>query len=166
MEEERRMSQELPDEYPQVVPMLSYEDPGASADWLVRAFGFRERMRLTDPDGVVGHVELEFGRGVAMLGTPSATYESPRHHAEACAAARRWRSTPNVVDGVHVSVPDVDRHHKTAVEAGATILREPTDQDYGERNYVAEDPEGHRWMFAQSLTRHTAGADPGPPSDA
>ena len=47
---------------PQITPMISYEDPGAAADWLVHAFGFEEELRIAEPDGRVTHVDL--GRGV------------------------------------------------------------------------------------------------------
>jgi uncharacterized glyoxalase superfamily protein PhnB len=136
---------------PAVVPMLSYADPGAAADWLVAAFGFRETFRLTDDDGVVVHVELAVGDGLVMLGCPSPHYEGPRRHAEHCESARRWRENPYVVDGVRVLVDDVDAHHRRAAAAGAVILSEPEDTPYGERHYRVEDLEGHRWMVAQRL---------------
>ena len=48
-------------------------------------------------------------------------------------------------------VEDVDAHFAHARDAGATIHAEPEDQAYGDRRYDAEDPEGHRWSFAQLL---------------
>jgi uncharacterized glyoxalase superfamily protein PhnB len=132
-----------------VTPMLSYPDVAAAADWLVRAFGFRETLRLTDANGAVDHVSLSIGDGVVMLGCPSPDYEGPRDHAERCETARRWRQSPYVVDGVHVVVEDVDAHHRRAAAAGAVVLSEPEDTPYGERHYRVEDLAGHRWMFAQ-----------------
>jgi uncharacterized glyoxalase superfamily protein PhnB len=82
-------------------------------------------------------------------GWPSADYQSPRRHAETCDAAARWLQTPYVVDGVWMSVDDVDAHHARARAAGARILSEPEDSDFGDRHYRVEDLEGHRWMFAQ-----------------
>ena len=99
---------------PAVIPMLSYADLAAAADWLVGAFGFRETLRMSDDDGVVVHVELAVGDGLVMLGCPSPHYEGPRRHAEHCETARRWRENPYVVDGVHVLVDDVDAHHRRA----------------------------------------------------
>jgi len=64
------------------------------------------------------------------------------------ALQRRWLATPWVIDGVHVSVDDVDRHFERATAAGATISREPEDLPFG-RLYSAADLEGHRWMFMQ-----------------
>jgi uncharacterized glyoxalase superfamily protein PhnB len=133
-----------------VTPMLSYESPAEAADWLVRAFGFRETFRLTEEDGRVGHVDLELGGGHVMLGCPSPAYEGPGRHAESCERARSWRDHPYVVDGVHVVVPDVEAHLARARAEGATILSE-LEEGHGQRLYRAEDLDGHRWMFAQPL---------------
>jgi uncharacterized glyoxalase superfamily protein PhnB len=132
-----------------VTPMISYENAGAAADWLVRVFGFRETLRYTGDSGQVTHVELEIGDGVVMLGTPPG-YVNPLRLRQTEAGKAAW-SSPYVVDGVLVSVEDVDAHFAHAKEAGATILSEPEDQAYGERHYRAEDLEGHRWMFSTHI---------------
>ena len=134
-----------------VIPMLSYEDVGRSADWIADAFGFTETGRWSDDDGRVTHVNMELGGGVFMLGWPSADYESPRHHAETCEQARRWSETPYVVDGVMVYVDDIASHFAQASAAGASILTPLQDNPgVGQRQYRAADVEGHRWMFAQA----------------
>ena len=135
-----------------VVPMFSYEDVGRAADWIAQAFGFTETGRWADDDGRVTHVNMELDGGMIMLGYPSPDYQSPKHHAETCEQARKWRETPFAVDGVHVSVDDIDAHYARAQAAGATILSELEDNTgIGQRQYRAEDLEGHRWMFATSL---------------
>jgi uncharacterized glyoxalase superfamily protein PhnB len=135
-----------------VVPMFSYEDVGRAADWIAAAFGFTETGRWSDDEGRVTHVNMELDDGMIMLGYPSPDYQSPKHHAEVCGQARTWRQTPYVVDGVYVSVDDVDAHYRRAVAAGATILSELEDNPgIGQRQYRAEDLEGHRWMFATRL---------------
>ena len=53
--------------------------------------------------------------------------------------------------GLSVIVPDVDAHYARAKAAGARIDSEPTDQDYGLREYGARDPENHRWWFSSPL---------------
>src|SRR4029077_10597719 len=132
--------------------MFSYEDVGRAADWIAQAFGFTETGRWADEDGRVTHVNMELDGGMIMLGYPSSDYQSPKHHAEVCEQARKWRETPFVVDGVHVSVDDIDAHYTRAQAAGATILSELEDNTgIGQRQYRAEDLEGHRWMFATSL---------------
>lgn len=132
------------------IPMLSYEDVGAALDWLIRVFGFRERGdRYQDDDGRVTHAELELDGAVVYLGWPGESYMSPAHHAEVCAYAREMLAVPHIVNGVHVSVDDVDAHFERAKVGGATILREPESEPYG-RLYNAADLEGHRWMFMSS----------------
>ena len=108
-----------------IVPMIAYEDAAAAIDWLTQAFGFRERegQRYTSDDGTVTHAELERDGAVVMLATPNAAYEGPKRHRETCEAARRWQDNPWVIDGVFVSVDDVDAHHAQAVAAGATVIR-------------------------------------------
>lgn len=133
---------------PDVVPMLSYEDGPAAMDWLVRAFGFRERAREVDGTGRLAQGELEVGDGVVMLATPSPRYRGPRRHREECDTARAWSEVPYVVDGILVYVDDVDAHHDRARAAGATILSPIEAAESGKR-YRAEDVEGHRWMFMQ-----------------
>lgn len=134
---------------PSAIPMLSYEDVGAAVDWLCSAFGFRERgERYHDDRGRVTHAEIEIDGAAVMLGWPGPDYMSPAHHAQMCEYARAWSEVPHVVNGVHVTVDDVDAHCERARAQGATILREPKDEPYG-RLYNAGDIEGHRWMFMQ-----------------
>jgi uncharacterized glyoxalase superfamily protein PhnB len=134
--------------HPAVAPMLSYEECGGAADWLVHAFGFQQVERLRAESGRVSHVTLAVpeGTGFVMLGTPSAAYEDPARHREGCAPARAWADNRNVIDGVLVYVADPDAHCEAARARGARIVREPTTSPVG-RQYVAEDPAGHRWMF-------------------
>jgi len=132
------------------IPMLSYEDVGRAAEWISDAFGFRETGRFADEDGTVSHANMELDSAVVMLGRPSADYQGPKRHAELCEHARRWSETPFVVDGVLVYLDDVDAHFERARAAGAKILSELEDNDaVGQRQYRAEDLEGHRWMFAE-----------------
>lgn len=132
------MSESTGARYPALCAYLYYEDTPAAADWLDRAFGFRERLRVTDADGSVRHAEMELGDAVIMLGSP-AGYKSAAHLGQ-------------VTSSVYVRIDDLDRHYRQAVAAGAGILREPADQDYGERNYGATDLEGQHWWFAQATS--------------
>ena len=134
--------------YPDVIPMLSYQDGPAAMDWLAAAFGFHERDRRVGADGRLGHGEMEAGSGLIMLATPSAEYQGPKRHREECEPAKRWQAVPYVIDGVLVYVGDVKGHFDRAKAAGATILSELEETEDGGR-YRAEDLEGHRWMFIQ-----------------
>ena len=135
-------------EYPAVIPMIAYENGPAAMDWLARAFGFRERARMTTPDGRLSHGEMEAGDGVIMLATPSPHYHGPKRHRDECEPARHWSEVPYIIDGVLVYVDDVTAHFERAKAAGATILSAPEEGSEGKR-YRAEDLEGHRWMFMQ-----------------
>ena len=117
-----------------VVPTLAVHDVVAATDWLCATFGFEVRLRIGEH-----RAQLAFGDGAVIL-TELRTLE------EACED-----------HGVMVRVDDVDAHHSTAVEAGAEILREPETYEYGERQYVALDLDGHEWTFTQSVDD----ADPG-----
>jgi PhnB protein len=132
-----------------MIPMLTYEDVGAAADWLCAAFGFRPSgEQYRDEEGRVTHAELAYGDGEVMLGFASPAYRSPRRHAQECEQAAKWLDNPYVVDGVLVQVDDLDAHLERARSAGAEILRGPDEQPFG-RLYTAADVEGHRWMFVQ-----------------
>ena len=124
--------------YPALCPYLYYEDTAAALDWLAEGFGFRERFRTTNADGTIGHAEMEIGDAVVMVGTPPG-YKNPAH-------------LGGVTVSMYVKVDDVDAHCTRAKKAGATVIREPADQEYGDRNYGVHDPEGHEWWFAQSRT--------------
>ena len=129
--------------------MLSYEDVGVAADWLCSAFGFVESGRFADNVRVT-HVNLAAGESVVMIGWPGPDYRNPKSHRESCDDARRWQETSFVIDGVYVRVDDIDAHFDQARAAGAVILSEIEDnRAVGQRQYRAEDPEGHRWMFAE-----------------
>ena len=145
------MTKNPPSGMPRIVPMLSYEDVGGAADWLCSAFGFRERLRYTADDGTLSHVQLELEDGLVMLGNPEGLYVSPKRHAETCESARRVYETPYVSDGLHVYVDDVAGHYERAQRAGAKILSELEETPFGDRHYRVEDPEGHRWLFAEHV---------------
>jgi PhnB protein len=120
-----------------IAPYLLYEDGAAAIDFLIEAFGFEEVMRMEE-GGVVNHAELRLGDDSIMLGDPGADYEGPNKADHRTAL-------------VHVYVDDVDAHFGRAKAAGAEIVMEPTDQEYGDRRYDAKDPEGQLWSFATSL---------------
>jgi uncharacterized glyoxalase superfamily protein PhnB len=136
---------------PRIVPMISYEDVPSAADWLCEAFGFRERLRYTASDGSVSHVQLEFEDGLVMLGNPEGVYANPRRLAETYDEVRRVFETGYVSDGLHIYVEDVTAHHDRAQRAGAKILSGLEETPFGDRHYRVEDPEGHRWMFAEHI---------------
>ncbi|TMD82349.1 MAG: hypothetical protein E6I74_09020 [Chloroflexi bacterium] len=134
--------------YPDVIPMIAYEDGPKAMDWLSSAFGFKERARMVGKDGRLSHGEMQAGDGVIMLATPTPDYQAPRRHRAQCAPAQKWSTVPYIVDGVLVYVDDVNEHYQRAKQRGAAILSEVEADEYGKR-YRAEDVEGHRWMFME-----------------
>jgi len=132
------MATNPPPNFPRITPYLYYENVSAALDWLVRVFGFRERMRMPGPDGKIVHAEVDLGDGVVMLGCPNAEYRNPKR-------------LGGVTQNVYVYVDHVDEHFQRAKRAGAKIFQEPADQFYGDRRYGTEDPEGHQWYFAEHV---------------
>jgi uncharacterized glyoxalase superfamily protein PhnB len=126
---------------PTLFPFLRYQDAAAAIDWLERAFGFRRGLVAPGPEGTIAHAELHLGPSVFMLGTAKKDalgLVSPRE-------------AGGVTQGIYVHVDDPDAHYRRAKDAGAEILMELTDQDYGSREYLARDPEGHLWSFGTYL---------------
>jgi uncharacterized glyoxalase superfamily protein PhnB len=115
-----------------VVPVLTYADVSAAVAWLAAAFGFVERVRIGE-----GHrAQLAIGEGAVIVADASGDRQPPSDAAVAYA--------------VMVRVDDVDAHCERARANGARIVMEPTSFDYGERQYGAEDPAGHRWTFSET----------------
>lgn len=133
------MANEPPLGMPRVAPNLFYDDPAAALDWLSKNFGFTQRSAIPGPDGKIMHAEMDVVDSVIMM-SPTANDEV-------------WTSPASqggkVTTSLYVYIDDVDAHHAQARAAGATILSEPEDMFWGDRTYVAEDLEGHRWTFAQ-----------------
>ena len=134
-----------------VGPMMSYRNGVDALEWLVAAFGFTEHLRMVADDGRLENAELGAGSGLIMLATPSSDYEGPLHHRGHCETSARWQEVPYLVDGILVTVDDVEAHCSRARENGATILTNVESTENGKR-YRAEDLEGHRWMFVERGT--------------
>jgi uncharacterized glyoxalase superfamily protein PhnB len=116
-----------------VIPVLIYPDVREAVAWLTAAFGFAERVRI----GENHRSQLRFGDGAVIVGDVRDERRPP------------WPG--EVTHSVMVRVDDVDSHCERARTHGARILREPTDFEYGERQYTAEDPAGHQWTFSETL---------------
>ena len=120
-----------------IIPELAYADVREAARWLCRAFGFRERLRIANH-----RVQLVLGDASLVA------IELPPDQAA---------GSTLMTHAVMVHVPDVRAHHDRAKAAGARITHPPTDYPFGERQYSALDPGGHRWTFSESI----ADIDPG-----
>jgi uncharacterized glyoxalase superfamily protein PhnB len=116
-----------------VVPQLVYPDVREAVAWLEAAFGFVEHVKI----GEDHRAQLGYGDGAVIVYDVSGDRRPPRSGEETHA--------------VLVRVEDARAHCERARAHGATIRKEPTDFQYGERQYSAEDPAGHRWTFSQTL---------------
>ncbi len=127
----------IPDGYPAVTPYIIVRNGAQALDFYKRALGATERMRLTAPDGKIGHAEIDIGGSVVMLAD---------EHPEMDALG------PKTVGGtpvsLHVYVDDVDARFKQAIAAGAKQKRPIADMFYGDRSGTLEDPYGHIWHLA------------------
>lgn len=113
---------------------LRYKDAAAAIAFLTKAFGFTEVVAHRGDDGVVEHAQLAYRGTSIMFGQ-----ERPSEYDEIIKDVDRA--------ALYVVVRDPDAHCATARAAGAEIVMEPHDKDYGSRDYVAKDPEGNVWNF-------------------
>jgi len=123
-----------------VIPTLRYKDAGRAIEWLCEAFGFEKHLVVPGENGAIAHAQLVFGNGMVMLG--SAGEE----------AFDQLQKPPSELGGVgtqspYVIVEDVDKHYGRAIAAGAEIVLDIQDEDYGGRGYSCRDSEGHVWNF-------------------
>jgi uncharacterized glyoxalase superfamily protein PhnB len=116
-----------------VIPVLIYPDVREAVAWLSTTFAFEERVRI----GENHRSQLSFGDGAVIVADVSDERRPPR--------------PGEVTHSVLVRVDDVDEHCANARRHGARILMEPTDFEYGKRQYSAEDPAGHQWTFSETL---------------
>jgi len=131
------MVKPIPDEYPRVSPYLIADGAAAAIDFYKSVFGATERMRMPEPDGRVGHAELQIGESMIML--------ADEHPEMGIHGPKTIGGSPVTL---HVYVEDADAAFERAVNAGATPLRPMENQFYGDRSGQFEDPFGHRWNVA------------------
>jgi uncharacterized glyoxalase superfamily protein PhnB len=116
-----------------VIPVLYYPDVRRAVDWLRAAFGFTERLRI----GESHRAQLRVGDGDVIVADVRHDQVPPR--------------PGEVTHSVVVRVIDANAHCERARNHGARILTGPTDWEYGERQFTAEDLAGHRWTFSETL---------------
>jgi uncharacterized glyoxalase superfamily protein PhnB len=121
-----------------VLPHLVFEDVAGALAWLARAFGFTEHFRYGERGGPVQGGQMHLGEAWVML-----------------ASSRPGRGSPLRLgyrtQSLTVFVEDVDAHYLKAKSAGAKIVEEIHETEYGERQYGAEDLEGHHWLFSKHV---------------
>lgn len=126
----------IPEGYHSVTPYMGIKRAAEAIEFYKNAFGATEVMRLTAPNGDIGHAELRIGDSAIMLGTPcdASALGSPDEH------------TTSV--GLHLYVTDVDKQFAQAIAVGGQVVSEVKDQFYGDRTGTLKDPFGHVWFIA------------------
>jgi uncharacterized glyoxalase superfamily protein PhnB len=120
---------------PTIWPTLRAKDALGLIRFLVDAFGLQEAEVVADGD-VVAHAELRWplGGGGIMLGSERTDPGDP------------WALSPGTA-GIYVVTDGPDALFARTVAAGAIVVTEPHDTDYGSREFAVRDPEGNRWSF-------------------
>ena len=124
-----------------VVPALRYRDARKAIDWLCTTFGFERRAVYPAEGGPVAHAELSFGNGLIMLG--SAAHDSEYGRVTMLPAEGDGR----VTQSIYLIVVDADAVYALAKAAGAPIVVDIKDEDYGGRGFTCRDLEGHVWSI-------------------
>jgi PhnB protein len=123
-----------------ITPYLYYEDLPGALKWLSKAFGFKTFGPTMRRNGKLTHAAMKRGKDVVMMGHPGPKYRNPRHLREA-------------TQSLYVIATGVDRIFAQAKKAGAKVLEEPANTEYGHRRFGVEDPEGHQWYFAEPVRK-------------
>ena len=124
----------MPIDFLDAIPVLPYEDIRAAHDFLVDVIGL-DSAGLLEHDGRVIHGEVRAGESRFWLHESAGGLTSPK-------------GVGVRTGGIVLHVADVNAHFERVRATGATILREPSDEDYGQREYAVRDPEGHDWYIA------------------
>jgi uncharacterized glyoxalase superfamily protein PhnB len=122
---------------PNIFPAIRYADADAGITFLKEAFGATEKAVHRGEDGIVHHAELALGAGLVMVG---------QQREDVKLSGEPPRALASTIS-IYVTVDDPDAHHAVARTAGATVVRELEDMDYGSREYSVRDPEGNLWSF-------------------
>jgi len=109
-----------------------------------KAFGAKEKYRLVEPSGRIGHVELELGGTTLMVSEEFPEYGILGPHAIGGTSFT-----------MHLHVDDADAGIRRAIDAGATLVREPQNHFYGERSGTVRDPFGHEWNLGHEIEKVT-----------
>ncbi len=134
------MSNHAKDTRATVIPCLRYRDAPAAIEWLCETFGFGEQLVVPNDDGTIAHAQLSFGNGMIMLGSVLQVETE----------FGRLMKQPDEIGGAetqsaYVVVSDADAVYARAKDAGAEIVIEIKDEDYGGRGFSCRDLEGHLW---------------------
>ena len=122
-----------------VIPGLRYRNAKSMIDWLCEVFGFEKQVVHAGPGDIVMHAQLTFGNGMIMVGSVSNE-----------TAAAKLLKQPDEIGGAETQSPylivsDIDAIYARAKSAGAKILMDLEEKEYGGKSFSCADPEGHVW---------------------
>ncbi|ROZ63419.1 VOC family protein [Ramlibacter sp. WS9] len=124
----------------ELFPYLCVSGTAAAIAFYGEAFGAKEKFRLTETSGRIGHAEMDFGGFTLML-----CDEFPEYGIR---SASTLGATPVTL---HLHVDNADAMIERAVRAGASLERPPSDAFYGERSGTVRCPFGHRWLIGHQI---------------
>jgi uncharacterized glyoxalase superfamily protein PhnB len=123
-----------------IIPTMRYRNAPAAIEWLCKAFGFEKHLVVPDQNGGIAHAQLTFDNGMIMLASVGGgMFGKLMKHPQEIGGCETQSS--------YVVVADCDAHYARAKAAGAVMLRDVQDEDYGGRGYTCRDLEGHIWSF-------------------
>jgi len=120
-----------------VIPTVRYQNARAAITFLGDAFGFEAAVVVEGEGGLIDHAQLVHDAGMVMLGSA----RDDEFGRLMGGSGNPFRAS------VYVVIDDVSGHAARARAAGAEIIMEPEEEDYGGSNYTARDPEGNIWSF-------------------
>lgn len=112
---------------------IAYQNLPEAIAWLTRVFGFAEHFHYGDP---VSGAQMLLGRACIMV--------RQAEPGQACPAQLGYGT-----QSVTVFVEEVDEHYRRTKAAGAKIVEQLHETEYGEWQYGVEDLDGHHWLFAR-----------------
>ena len=125
-----------------IIPGLRYQDAPKEVEWLCQAFGFAKHLVVAGEGDTIAHAQLVFGNGMIMLGS------SKGHGGSYDELVKPPREVGGIAtQGTYMIVEDPDAHCAQARAAGAEIILDVEDQDYGGRGYTGRDLEDNVWSF-------------------
>jgi uncharacterized glyoxalase superfamily protein PhnB len=131
------MTKPIPDGFHTLTPHIIVQDAAKAVEFYKKAFAAQEITRHMTPDGkAVMHAQLKIGNSMLMLGQ-----EMP----PTCLSPKSRGGTSATL---HLYVENADAAFDRAVKAGCTVKMPLTDQFWGDRYGMAEDPFGHQWSIA------------------
>ena len=125
-----------PDGYHTATPYMIITGAARAIEFYKQAFGATEITRMAQPDGTIGHAEIQIGDSRIMLAD-----EAP------AMGARSAQTLGGSATGILLYVEDADAFVKHAVDAGARIVRDLENAFYGDRTATVHDPFGNQWFI-------------------